>query len=69
LSIRPARQRPRKQDIPDIDDTFCAARGAQQLAIWNAHHDERGFEVFATASHRVVSTNFSRPPEREGSTN
>jgi hypothetical protein len=26
-----------------IDDTFCAAHGAQQLAFWNAHHDERGF--------------------------
>jgi hypothetical protein len=27
----------------DIDDTFCAAHGGQQLAFWNAHHDERGF--------------------------
>jgi Transposase DDE domain group 1 len=27
----------------DIDDTFCAAHGYQQLAFWNAHHDERGF--------------------------
>jgi hypothetical protein len=35
--------RPRKQEILDIDDTFCAAHGAQQLAFWNAHHDERGF--------------------------
>src|SRR5215211_8533090 len=26
-----------------IDDTFCAAYGGQQLAFWNAHHDERGF--------------------------
>jgi len=30
-------------EILDIDDTFCAAHGAQQLAFWNAHHDERGF--------------------------
>ena len=29
--------------ILDIDDTFCAAHGGQQLAFWNAHHDERGF--------------------------
>jgi hypothetical protein len=32
-----------KQAILDIDDTFCAAYGGQQLAFWNAHHDERGF--------------------------
>src|ERR1700735_629213 len=35
--------KPGKQEILDIDDTFCAAHGGQQLAIWNAQHDERGF--------------------------
>jgi len=35
--------RPGKLEILDIDDTFCAAHGTQQLAFWNAHHDERGF--------------------------
>jgi hypothetical protein len=35
--------KPGKQAILDIDDTFCAAHGHQQLAFWNAHHDERGF--------------------------
>jgi hypothetical protein len=35
--------RPRKQEILDIDDTFCAAHGGQQLAFWNAHENERGF--------------------------
>src|SRR5450631_2195162 len=35
--------KPHKQEILDIDDTFCAAHGGQQLAFWNAHHDERGF--------------------------
>ena len=35
--------KPRKSEILDIDDTFCAAHGGQQLAFWNAHHDERGF--------------------------
>src|SRR5215467_13941410 len=35
--------RPGKIEILDIDDTFCAAHGGQQLAFWNAHHDERGF--------------------------
>jgi hypothetical protein len=32
-----------RMEILDIDDTFCAAHGGQQLAFWNAHEDERGF--------------------------
>src|ERR1700680_3779367 len=35
--------KPGRLEILDIDDTFCAAHGGQQLAFWNAHHDERGF--------------------------
>ena len=35
--------KPGKLEALDIDDTFCAAHGGQQLALWNAHHDERGF--------------------------
>jgi hypothetical protein len=35
--------KPARLEIIDIDDTFCAAHGGQQLAFWNAHHDERGF--------------------------
>lgn len=35
--------KPGKREMLDIDDTFCAAHGGQQLAFWNAHHDERGF--------------------------
>ena len=35
--------KPGRTEILDIDDTFCAAHGGQQLAFWNAHHDERGF--------------------------
>src|SRR6202048_705535 len=35
--------KPGKLEILDIDDTVCAAHGAQQLAFWNAHHDEREF--------------------------
>jgi hypothetical protein len=35
--------KPGKFEILDIDDTFCTAHGGQQLAFWNAHHDERGF--------------------------
>jgi hypothetical protein len=34
---------PGREVVLDIDDTFCAAHGGQQLAFWNAHHDERGF--------------------------
>ena len=34
---------PGAEEIFDIDDTFCVAHGGQQLALWNAHHDERGF--------------------------
>ena len=34
---------PGEEEVIDIDDTFCAAHGGQQLAFWNAHHDERGF--------------------------
>lgn len=35
--------KPGKEEVIDIDDTFCAAHGGQQLAFWNAHQDERGF--------------------------
>jgi hypothetical protein len=35
--------KPGKEEIFDIDDTFSAAHGGQQLAFWNAHEDERGF--------------------------
>ena len=35
--------KPGRELMLDIDDTFCAAHGGQQLAFWNAHHDERGF--------------------------
>jgi hypothetical protein len=38
ISVKPGRLA-----ILDIDDSFCTAHGGQQLAFWNAHHDERGF--------------------------
>ena len=34
---------PSHHNIIDIDDSFHAAYGGQQLTFWNAHHDERGF--------------------------
>ena len=51
--------KPRKHEILDIDDTFCAAHGGQQLAFWNAHHDERGFasmHIYHVASGTPVAT-------------
>src|SRR5262252_7231189 len=42
-----------------IDDTFVAAHGGQQLAFWNAHHDERGFasmHIYHVASGTPVAT-------------
>jgi hypothetical protein len=51
--------KPGKQEILDIDDTFCAAHGGQQLAFWNAHHDERGFasmHIYHVASGTPVAT-------------
>ena len=47
------------QEVLDIDDTFCAAHGGQQLAFWNAHHDERGFasiHIYHVASGTPVVT-------------
>ena len=35
--------KPGRMEILDINDTFCAAHGGQQLAFWNAHYGERGF--------------------------
>jgi hypothetical protein len=51
--------KPRRQEILDIDDTFCAAHGGQQLVFWNAHHDERGFasmHIYHVASGTPVVT-------------
>jgi hypothetical protein len=51
--------KPGRMAILDIDDTFCAAHGGQQLAFWNAHHDERGFasmHIYHVASGAPVAT-------------
>ena len=47
---------PGHRDIFDIDDTFHAAYGGQQLTLWNGHHDERGF-----ASMHVYHANTGLP--------
>ena len=54
-----ARMKPAHRDIFDIDDTFDAAHGGQQLTFWNAHHDERGFapmHVYHAGSGLPVAT-------------
>jgi len=51
--------KPGRMEILDIDDTFCAAHGGQQLAFWNAHEDERGFasmHIYHVASGTPVAT-------------
>jgi hypothetical protein len=51
--------KPCRQETLDIDDTFCAAHGGQQLAFWNAHHDERGFasmHIYHVASGTPIVT-------------
>jgi hypothetical protein len=51
--------KPGRLEILDIDDTFCAAHGGQQLAFWNAHQDERGFasmHIYHVASGTPVAT-------------
>jgi hypothetical protein len=60
--------RPGRLEILDIDDTFCAAHGGQQLAFWNAHHDERGFasmHIYHVASGTPVAAILrpARPPK------
>jgi hypothetical protein len=45
--------------ILDIDDTFCATHGAQQLASWSGPHDERSFASMHI--YRQGACNFSTP--------
>jgi hypothetical protein len=40
---RSFRQVPRRI-VLDVDDTFDAVHGSQQLRLFNAHHDEYGFQ-------------------------
>ncbi len=50
--------RPPKAITLDIDDTFDAAHGEQQLAFWNGFHGERGFSpihVYEAESQRPVA--------------
>jgi hypothetical protein len=65
-----ARVTPAHRDIEDIDDTFDACHGGQQLAFWNAHHDERGFapmHVYHAGSGLPVAA-ILRPAKTPGGT-
>jgi hypothetical protein len=42
--------KPRKQEILDIDDTFCAAHRGQQLPFWNARSRRARLRVDAHLS-------------------
>ena len=56
-----------KQIVLDIDDTFDAVHGGQQLRLFNAHHAEYGFEpiVVFDGEGRFVSA-VLRPAKRPG---
>ncbi|MGA7452707.1 MAG: transposase [Rhodoplanes sp.] len=58
--------KPGKLEVLDIDDTFCGAHGAQ-LALWNVHHDERGFasmHIYWRAARRRRRSCARRAPPR-----
>ena len=56
-----------KRILLDIDDTFDAAHGGQQLRLFNAHHDEYGFQpiVVFDGEGRFI-TAVLRPARRPG---
>jgi len=59
---------PGHRDVFDIDDSFHAAYGGQQLTFWNAHHDERGFasmHIYHAGSGLPVAT-ILRPAKTPG---
>jgi hypothetical protein len=61
--------KPGRLEILYIDDTFCAAHGGQQLAFWNAHHDERGFasmHIYHVTSGTPVATILRPAPTPKG---
>ena len=63
------RQVPRRI-VLDIDDTFDAVHGGQQLRLFNAHHDEYGFQpivVFDDAGRMIAAVlrPASRPTGRQ----
>jgi hypothetical protein len=60
------RQVPRRI-VLDIDDTFDAVHGGQQLRLFNAHHDEYGFQpiVVFDSDGRMIAAVASRPSGKQ----
>jgi hypothetical protein len=56
-----------KRIVLDVDDTFDAVHGGQQLRLFNAHHDEYGFQpiVVFDGEGRFI-TAVLRPAKRPG---
>ena len=56
-----------KRIVVDVDDTFDAVHGGQQLRLFNAHHDEYGFQpiVVFDGEGRFI-TAVLRPAKRPG---
>jgi Transposase DDE domain group 1 len=56
-----------KRIVVDIDDTFDAVHGGQQLRLFNAHHDEYGFQpIVAFDGEGRFITAVLRPAKRPG---
>ncbi len=56
--------------ILDIDDTFDAVHGRQQLSLFNAHYDERCFlpiHIYEGTSGKPVAVILRRARRRAGS--
>lgn len=60
-------RQPPRRIVLDIDDTFDAVHGGQQLRLFNAHHDEYGFQpiVVFDGEGRFVAA-VLRPAKRPG---
>src|SRR6202790_1630825 len=53
--------------VLDIDDTFDAVHGGQQLRLFNAHYDEYGFQpIVVFEGEGRVATAFVSPAKRPG---
>jgi hypothetical protein len=48
------------------EESFCAAHGGQQLAFWNAHHDERGFAPMHISCGERHPVNGCQNPRKDG---
>jgi len=54
------------RSVLDIDDTFDAVHGGQQLRLFNAHYDEYGFQPIRVRRRRPFHHRRFRPAKRPG---